>query len=187
LQHTLNPLVKVSIFGIYSECILNLLIAFTFARVFVNRKTSILYRKAFTTLFKLMSISVEEPITWHFLHGKGFKTIVTDMERAQLKGNISPEYILNIFLNILGFSQYLRSTHETDEPYDWKWYAMRVNIFCHIHFTRALNKAYGTRTERKTAYYAMTELPHCTSKTDYQELCDNLIGKYIHNLFSIHY
>jgi hypothetical protein len=53
---------------------------------------------------------------------------------------------------------------------------MRINIFCHIHFTRALNKAYGTRTERKTTYHSMTELPHCQSKTDYHELCNLIIG-----------
>jgi hypothetical protein len=77
----------------------NIFIAFTFARAFVNRKTAQLYEKAFTTLFNLMSIAIEEPITWHFLHGKGFKTIITDMERAQLKGLtiIHLEYSPNTF------------------------------------------------------------------------------------------
>jgi hypothetical protein len=53
---------------------------------------------------------------------------------------------------------------------------MRINIFCYIHFTRALNQAYGTRTERNTTYRAMTELPRCQSKKDYYELCDLIIG-----------
>jgi hypothetical protein len=95
--------IKVSI---YYESIMNLFLIYlvqTFARVFINGVDAKIYEEAFKALFKLISNQLNKDIHWKYLHGDGITVVVTDMDMAQLKGNlfiIHFEYITNKFQDL---------------------------------------------------------------------------------------
>lgn len=177
-------------FRIHARCIqdilLSPLIVFTFARVFVNQEDAFIYEIAFRRLFDRISCVLETEVKWHMFHTTGFRTIVTDMDLGQLKG----EYITNMsrirseyILIFVGFSLYLRSVDPVDRQEDWTWYAQRINIFCQVHFCRKIKEI----EQPGAIYHSMEELLRCTSKKDYDDLITCLIGiSYIPNLLRIH-
>jgi hypothetical protein len=60
--------------------------AFTFARVYVNKKDASVYELAFKRLFHAVQCRTESEIRWRHLHDTGFEAVVTDMDPAQLEG-----------------------------------------------------------------------------------------------------
>jgi len=78
----------------YSQCITNILVAFTLLRVIVNQESVDMYYKMFTRVFCIIEKRLNTPIHWQHLHGDGFAALVTDMDTKQLPG----KSIGNVFL-----------------------------------------------------------------------------------------
>ncbi|KAF1811308.1 hypothetical protein P152DRAFT_68557 [Eremomyces bilateralis CBS 781.70] len=132
---------------------------FTFARIFVNGKSSLCYQKAFQALFTLISSRLEREVCWQYLHGRGFGTVVVDMELGQLEG----------------FGQYLATLDS--ESRSWEWQVQNTVIFCQIHFQRSIDRAAGTSNRSTTSIHSrMGELARCRSEEDYYDLCEELMS-----------
>jgi len=78
----------------YSQCVTNILVAFTLLRVIVNQESVEMYYRMFTRVFSLIEERLQVVIHWQHLHGDGFAAMVMDMDTKQLPG----ECVTNMFL-----------------------------------------------------------------------------------------
>jgi len=165
---------------IRSQSILNALLmhyvlVMTFARIYVNKKTSTVYELAFKRLFHAIQCRTESQVRWRHLHDTGFEAVVTDMDEAQLEGMKVSAIHSQYIDNRLGLGEYLSSVDSKNRP--WSWQAMHVNITCQVHFQRSIDRAAGTQGRTNmSVHQRMSELASCTSKDDYFALCALLRG-----------
>ena len=64
------------------------LLVITLLRVLFNREDAEGYEMLFHEVYKVISEVTEREIQFHYLHGRGIKSIVVDMDTGQMEGRL---------------------------------------------------------------------------------------------------
>ncbi|CAI7611440.1 unnamed protein product [Penicillium viridicatum] len=89
----------------------------TLFRVFTNQETTKAYHFIFAMVFNLIERCIGKKVKFHYLHGSGIKSIVSDMCPKQM--------------TVLGLGKMLQETDRevNDRDLGWRWHTMNVLIF----------------------------------------------------------
>lgn len=115
----------------------------TLFRVFTDQETTKAYHFIFGNVFNLVERCIGKKIKFHYLHGSGIRSIITDMCPKQMTGKYYTFYYYYYSnLLVLGLGKMLQETDQKTNNRDlgWRWHTMNVLIFCKIHFIRTINK-----------------------------------------------
>ena len=143
--------------------------------MYINQETSEVYRILFERAFGLLSEkSGKKPVCFHYLHKKGFKAIIVDMDSKQMSGEYKPVITdYNTLITFIGLGAYLKMIDPLHRP--WTWQLQNVLMFCRAHFQRSIDQIVSPSEQLRILDSIMVRLLDCSSH-EYTKVIDLLKG-----------